>query len=64
MLPVEPGCTVPGAVIVVFGIELTVTFTGAEVPVQPVGSVTVTLYEPPVVTLIVGVIAPFDHMYD
>jgi len=45
-LPVEPGTIVCGAVIVVDGTGLAVTLTAGDVPVQPVASVTVTVYDP------------------
>ena len=41
-MPVEPGTSVDGAVIVVSGVALTATVVGADVPLQPVASVTVT----------------------
>lgn len=56
--------TLAGAVIVLDGGALTLTTSGAEVPVQPVVSVTVTLYEPLVFTVIDCVVAPVDHRYD
>ena len=61
LLPVDPGATVCGAVMVVAGVLLTVTATGADVPEQLVVSVTVTVYEPLVVTTIDCVVAPVDH---
>ena len=64
VLPVEPGTIVLGAVIVAEGIGLTVTLTGGALPVQPVLSVTVTLYEPVALTVIDCVVAPVDHAYD
>lgn len=63
LLPVDPGTTVEGAVIVVEGGALTVTFTAGAVPLQPVASVTVTLYEPEVETVIDCAVAPLDQRY-
>ena len=63
VLPVDPGMTVEGAVIVVEGAALAVTFTAGAVPLQPVASITVTLYEPEVDTVIDCVVAPVDQLY-
>jgi hypothetical protein len=43
------------------GFALTVTVLAADVALQPLAFVTVTLYEPEVVTLIDCVVAPFDQ---
>jgi len=43
------------------GFALTVTDVAAEVALQPLALVTVTLYEPDVVALIDCVVAPFDQ---
>ena len=43
------------------GFGLTVTTVGAEVALQPLPSVTVTVYEPEVETRIDCVVAPVDH---
>jgi len=52
----------PSAVITgVDGFALTVTVVAAEVALQPLAFVMVTLYEPVVVTLIDCVVAPFDQ---
>ena len=64
VLPLDPGTTVDGAVIVVDGVALTVTLTAGAVPEQPVLSVTTTLYEPAAFTVIDCVVEPFDHAYD
>ena len=40
---------------------MTVTVVAEEVALQPLAFVTVTLYEPVLVTLIDCVVAPFDH---
>jgi len=47
----------------VAGAALAVTAVATEVAVQPFASVTVTLYEPELVTAIDCVVAPFDHAY-
>jgi len=54
----------PGVIVGVAGFTLTVTLVGALVALQPFAFVTVTLYEPLVVTLIDCVVAPVDHEYD
>ena len=54
---VEPSAVITG----VDGFALTVTDVVAEVALQPLALVTVTLYEPDVVTLIDCVVAPFDQ---
>src|SRR5207244_13215510 len=54
----------PLAVIVGVGSGFTVTVVAAEVAVQPFASVTLTLYEPELDTLIDCVVAPFDQRYD
>ncbi len=51
----------PDAVMVGDGLALTVTVTGAEVPLQPAPEVTLTLNVPPAVTVIACVVAPFDQ---
>src|SRR5688500_10587981 len=43
---------------------LTVTTVGADVPLHPSGAVTVTVYEPAVVTTMDGEVAPLDHKYE
>lgn len=43
---------------------VTVTTVGAEVAVQPFSSVTATVYEPLVVTVIICVVAPVLHSHD
>jgi len=53
----------PPAVIAGAGSGLTVTLAGADVALQP-AFVTVTVYVPPVETVIDGVVAPFDQEYD
>jgi hypothetical protein len=54
----------PAVMTGVDGLALTVTVVGAEVALQPLAFVTVTLHEPVVVTLIDCVVAPFDQRYD
>jgi len=54
----------PVMLMVVSGSGLTVTVVGAEVALQPLALVTVTLNEPEVVTLIDCVVAPFDQRYE
>jgi len=51
----------PAVITGVDGLALTVTDVAAEVALQPLAFVTVTLYEPEVVTLIDCVVAPFDQ---
>ena len=51
----------PPAEIVGDGAGLTVTLTGDELPLQPLGSVTFTLKLPLALTTIDCVVAPFDH---
>ena len=51
----------PAVITGVDGFALTVTVVDAEVALQPLAFVTVTLYEPDVVTLIACVVAPFDQ---
>jgi hypothetical protein len=56
-IEVEPwadavGCAISGS---------TVTTTGSEVALQPLESTVVTVYDPPVVTVIDAVVAPFDQ---
>jgi len=51
----------PAVMIGVDGLALTVTVVAADVALQPLAFVTVTLYEPDVVTLIDCVVAPFDQ---
>ena len=51
----------PALITGVDGFALTVTVVAAEVALQPLAFVTVTLYEPEVVTLIDCVVAPFDQ---
>jgi hypothetical protein len=53
----------PAVIVGVAGIALTVTVVAAEVALQPLAFVTVTLNEPEVVTLIDCVVAPFDQRY-
>jgi hypothetical protein len=54
----------PDGVIVADGSAFTVTVVAAEVALQPLALVTVTLYEPEAVTLIDCVVAPFDQSHD
>lgn len=54
----------PDAVMTGVAALLTVTTVGADVPLQPSGAVTVTVYEPAVVTTMDGEVAPLDHKYD
>ena len=51
----------PAVITGVDGLALTVTVVAADVALQPLAFVTVTLYEPEVVTLIDCVVAPFDQ---
>ena len=51
----------PLAVTPLVGAAFTVTMVGDEVPAHPVVGVTVTIYEPAEVAVIVLVVAPFDH---
>ena len=60
-LPPEQNVSGPPAVIVGVGAFPTVTEVLVDVAEQPPFCVTLTLYEPPVVTLIEDVVAPFDH---
>jgi hypothetical protein len=53
-----------GVIVGVAGAGVTVTAVAAEVVLQPVAFVTVTLYEPAVLTLIDCVVAPVDQRYD
>lgn len=63
--PGEQKVVGPPAVIVgVAGNGLTVTLVTAEVRVHPAAFETVTVNEPDVVTVIVCVVAPFDHKYE
>lgn len=63
-LPPAQNVVAPLAVIVAVGAGLTVTLTDA-VPLQPVvESVTVTVYVPPLVTVIDRVFSFVDHTYD
>ena len=57
-LPPAQNVVGPPAVIVGVGFAFTVTTVDAEVPLQPFASVTVTLYEPLVLTVIDCVVAP------
>ncbi len=54
----------PAVITGVDGFALTVTVVDADVALQPLAFVTVTLYEPDVVTLIDCVVAPFDQRYE
>ena len=57
-LPPAQNVVGPPAVMVGAGFAFTVTTVAAEVPLQPVASVTVTLYEPDALTAIDCVVAP------
>jgi len=60
--PPSQNVVAPPAVITgVDGFALAITVVGADVALQPFAFVTVTLYEPEVVTLIDCVVAPFDQ---
>jgi len=60
--PPSQNVVAPPAVITgVDGLAFTVTAVDAEVALQPLAFVTVTLYEPDAVTLIDCVVAPFDQ---
>ena len=63
-LPPAQKVVAPLAVIVAVGDGLTVTLIAADVPEQPDASVTVTLYEPAVATVIDCDFAPLDQRYD
>jgi len=52
-----------GVIVGVGGFGLTVTTVGAEVELHPLPSLTVTVYEPALVTRIDCVVAPVDHEY-
>jgi hypothetical protein len=59
-----PAQNVVGPLAVMTGVAgnaLTTTLVGAELPLQPFASVTVTLYEPVAFTVIDCVMAPFDQ---
>ena len=58
-IAVEPPAVITG----VAGFALTVTVVAADVALQPFAFVTVTLYEPEVVTLIDCAWIPFDQRY-
>ncbi len=60
-LPPEQKVVAPPAVIVAIGKALTVTAAAVLVAEQPLASVTCTVYDPVVVTVIVCVVAPVDH---
>lgn len=62
-LPLSQNVVGPEAVMLAVGAGLTPTFVAADVAVQPLASVTVTLNEPLFVTLIDCVLAPFDQAY-
>src|SRR5688500_18558785 len=62
-LPPAQNVVGPEAVMLAVGAGLTPTFVGADVAVQPLASVTVTLNEPLFVTLIDCVFAPLDQEY-
>jgi hypothetical protein len=51
----------PPAVMVAVGLALTVTVVADVVVLQPLAPVTVTLYEPPLLTSIDAVVAPVDQ---
>ena len=61
-LPPSQNVVAPEAVIEAVGAGLTATFVGVEVAEQPLASVTVTENEPLLVTVIDGVVAPFDQL--
>jgi hypothetical protein len=63
-LPPVQKVVAPLGVITAAGLALTVTAVAAEVEPQPLAFVTVTLYEPEVVTLMACVVAPFDQRYE
>lgn len=60
-LSFEQKVVLPFAVIVAAGMGFTVTTVAAEVPVQPPAWVTVTVYDPAVLTVIDCVLAPLLH---
>ena len=60
-LPPEQNVSGPLAVIVGVGALPTVTEVLEDVAEQPLFCVTLTLYDPPVVTLIEDVVEPSDH---
>lgn len=51
----------PLAVILTVGVGLTVTVSGAEVPVHPNALVALTVYVPELFTTIDALVAPVDH---
>ena len=53
-----------GAVRVAAGCGLAATVVAADVALQPLALVTVTLYEPLLFTTMVWVVAPFDQLYE
>ena len=53
-----------GPLIVTGAGVVTVTFVGAEVALQPAPSVTVTLYAPALLTVMLCVVAPVDQSHD
>ena len=53
----------PAVIVGVAGVAFVVTTVVAEVALQPLALVTVTVNEPEAVTLIDCVVAPFDHEY-
>jgi len=59
--PAQNVVALPAVITGVDGFALTVTEVAAAVALQPLAFVTVTLYEPEVVTLIDCVVAPFDQ---
>lgn len=61
-LPPSQNVVGPEVVTVAVGGGVTVTVVGADVAVQPFASVTVTVNVPLLVTLIVGAVAPLDHV--
>jgi hypothetical protein len=61
--PFAQNVVAPPAVIVGFDMMWTMTAAGAEVALQPLALVTVTLYSPAVLTSIDCVVAPVDHKY-
>ena len=53
----------PAVITGVDGFALTVTVVAADIALQPLAFVTITPYEPELVTLIDCVVAPFDQRY-
>ncbi len=60
-LPPAQNVVAPDAVMLAVGAGFTPTLTGADVAEQPFASVTVTVNVPLALTVIDGVVAPFDQ---